>query len=77
MGGAVKGGQILGQYPELVESSPLYMRRGRIVPTTSWEMIWNGVAKWFGVDDSAMDDVLPLKHNFQRLFTKDDLFESS
>jgi uncharacterized protein (DUF1501 family) len=75
MGGAVKGGQILGQYPELVESSPLYMRRGRIVPTTSWEMIWNGVAKWFGVDDSAMDDVLPLKHNFQRLFTKDDLFE--
>merc|ERR1712196_80271 len=43
MGGAVKGGQILGQYPELVESSPLYMRRGRIVPTTSWEMIWNGV----------------------------------
>ena len=75
LGGAVKGGQILGQYPELHESGSQWLKRGRMIPTTSWEQVWNGVAQWFGVGDAAMDDVLPLKNNFPRLFTKADLFD--
>ena len=75
LGGAVKGGQILGEYPtELSEKSPLWLKKGRMIPTTSWEMVWNGIAQWFGVDESGMDAVLPLKQNFPRLFTGDDLF---
>jgi uncharacterized protein (DUF1501 family) len=76
MGGAVKGGQILGQYPELHTSGSQWLPRGRLIPTTSWEMVWNGVAQWFDVPSWAMDDVLPLKNNFPRLFNEIDLFES-
>lgn len=35
MGGGVKGGQIVGKYPDgLKEGSPLNIGRGRIIPTT-------------------------------------------
>ena len=75
LGGAVKGGQILGQYPELHESGSQWLKKGRMIPTTSWDMIWHGIAEWFGVAEGAMADVLPLKDNFPRLYSKGDLFE--
>ena len=38
-GGAVKGGQILGDYPPLGEDSEVNLGRGRLLPTTSWEQV--------------------------------------
>ena len=74
-GGAVRGGQILGQFPEdLTEEGELNLGRGRMIPTTSWEQIWNGVGAWFGVSESAMRTVLPRRDNFPDLFTEEDLF---
>ena len=38
-GGAVKGGQILGDYPSLGEDSDVNLGRGRLLPTTGWEQV--------------------------------------
>ena len=65
MGGAVQGGKILGQYPHDYDhqiSPP--NRRGRIIPTTSWEAVWNAISQWAGVEDSVMPRVLPGMANF-------------
>merc|ERR1719174_3221851 len=41
MGGSVRGGKILGSYPDdLSDSAPLNTGRGRIIPTSPWEAIW-------------------------------------
>ena len=37
MGGSVKGGQIVGDYPHLKAGAPLEIGRGRMIPTTPWE----------------------------------------
>ena len=51
MGGDVKGGQILGEYPSDFDG-PLVTTRGRVIPTTPWDAVWFGVAQWMGITDS-------------------------
>jgi len=81
MGGQVKGGKVLGEYPyDLTPDGPLNVGRGRIMPTTSWDAIWNGVIEWLGVDPDDMDQCLPNAANtvddgFQ-IFSKADLFQA-
>ena len=79
LGGEVKGGQILGKYPDkLGADGSLNIGRGRILPTTSWEALWNGLSEWFGVVQGEIDKVLPNKKNFpaDQLFKKDQLFRT-
>ena len=45
-----------------------------MIPTTSWDHIWNGVAGWFGVKSADMGSVLPARDNFPDLFTEYDMF---
>lgn len=46
-GGKVRGGQILGKYPDsLLDSGSVALGRGRILPTTPWEAMWNGIVDW-------------------------------
>ena len=64
-GGAVKGGHILGEYPDdLSLESRFNVGRGRILPTTPWESVWNAVAQWMGLDNERIPDVLPNLKNF-------------
>ena len=73
----MKGGAILGHYPDDLNSTtnPLDVGRGRLIPTTPWEAVWNAVAQWFGVKEHRIDTVLPNRGNFPtQLFTKEDLF---
>jgi uncharacterized protein (DUF1501 family) len=80
MGGAVKGGQIHGQYPpDITEAGPLNYGRGRLAPTMSWESIMNGVVEWMGVeDDAGLDYCLPNRRRTgAKLFTQSDLFDVS
>lgn len=46
MGGELRGGRILGEYPGGFNTTdPTNDGRGRLVPTTSWDSVWNGVAQ--------------------------------
>ena len=65
LGGDVKGGQILGEYPsDLTPSGLLVDDRGRFIPTTSWDSIWNGVLQWIGVKtETDLDYCLPNRNN--------------
>jgi cullin-associated NEDD8-dissociated protein 1 len=64
-GGAVRGGQIMGTYPATLDPTNPYMQAGsRMVPTTSWEAVWHGLALWLGVEEGQMASVLPNMHNF-------------
>jgi len=78
LGGSLKGGRVLGDFPSRLDHESdlnIGKERGRLIPTTSWESVWNGVAQWFGVDEDMMEGVLPNLGNFPgQLFTRDDMF---
>jgi uncharacterized protein (DUF1501 family) len=84
IGGDVKGGRVLGQYPtDLTEKGPLNVGRGRFIPTTSWDAVWNGIAQWMGVaTETELDYCLPNRKatsgvsGFSNLFSRSDLFQS-
>jgi len=79
MGGAVKGGQILGQYPtDLTVDGPVNIGRGRLIPTTSWESIWSSVVEWMGLETTAeLDYCLPNREKTgSKLYAKDEVFWS-
>jgi len=71
----VKGGKIFGQYPnDLTEAGPLNLGRGRFIPTTSWDSIYNAVAGWIGVSSNDdFDKILPNRGKFD-LYTKNEIF---
>mmetsp|Transcript_6554 Transcript_6554/g.12339 ORF Transcript_6554/g.12339 Transcript_6554/m.12339 type:complete len:163 (+) Transcript_6554:11840-12328(+) len=77
LGGSVKGGQILGEYPhDLTDDGPLTLGRGRMIPTTPWDAVFRGLATWLGVPESQMTNVLPNIKKFESflLFNDDDMF---
>ena len=75
MGGKVKGGVFRGQFPlGLTEDAAMNIGRGRVIPTSSWEHVWNGIVSWFGVDADKMADVLPNADKFPDRWTSDDLY---
>jgi cullin-associated NEDD8-dissociated protein 1 len=75
LGGSVKGGQILGKYPSnLAEGGEVNIGNGSLMPTTSWESLWNAVCEWLNIPESAMNDILPNRPNFSSLYKKNQLF---
>ncbi len=60
-GGAVKGKQILGQFPDLTVNGGMDAsgNRGRWIPTTAVDQKAAMIAKWFGVSDSQLTSVFP------------------
>ena len=77
-GGNVKGGKILGDYPDL---SPDNLHRidtrARFVPTTPWDSVWNGIANWFGIrDEPSLNYAVPNRDSFNEcdLFYDSQLF---
>lgn len=66
-GGAVRGGQILGEYPDRLDETHeqnIFNSGGRFIPTTSWEAVWKPLATWFGVEEAHLGYVLPNLGNF-------------
>jgi uncharacterized protein (DUF1501 family) len=75
VGGKVNGGRILGKYPDNFNGD-LDAGRGRMIPTSSWDQVWNGIAQWLGVQDqNLLNQVLPNVHWNNVKFTKEDLFK--
>jgi len=79
LGGDVKGGQILGSYPDdLTDAGPLGLGRGRLIPTTPWDAVFQGIAGWLSITGADLDYVCPNRYRFAPsvLFTANDLFMS-
>lgn len=66
MGGAVNGGQIYGEYPDIYPGNPLDVGRGIYAPTTSLDEYFAELALWFGINTSDISSVLP---NLDRFFS--------
>lgn len=67
MGGAVAGGQVLGQLPTLVLEGPDDydpQGAGRFVPTTSSDQVGATLMQWMGLPASSVNDVFPSLRNF-------------
>jgi uncharacterized protein (DUF1501 family) len=80
IGGGVKGKQMLGKFPNRLNGlfADEDAGRARFVPSTPWESVWNGIAEWFGVNETGRDDVLPMMKHFNKsvhIFSKSQLFE--
>jgi len=75
-GGSVQGGQVIGEYPDDL-GGELDSGGGRMIPSTSWDMVWNGLSEWMGVPEHAMGDVIPNRGNFPNLFRRTDMFKAS
>ena len=72
-GGQLNGSRILGTFPQGIASeADARISRGRLIPSTPWESLWQPIAQWFGVPESQMDFVLPLRKNFGTCTCPDD-----
>jgi uncharacterized protein (DUF1501 family) len=64
MGGAVRGGTIVGTYPSVALGTAEDLGRGRLLPTTSTSQFAATLGSWFGVPAGSLGDALPYINNF-------------
>ena len=65
LGGAVNGGNIIGEYPELRADHELNLdERGRYLPQISVDELYAELALWFGVSTNDLNYILPNIGNF-------------
>ena len=64
VGGAVKGGELYGTWPDTVLRGPNDVGRGNLLPTTAVNQYAATLATWFGITPAQMADVLPNAANF-------------
>ncbi len=65
-GGAVRGGYIYGEMPELRLGGIHDIGGGRWLPTTSVDEYAATLARWFGVNDANLNVMLPNLYRFNR-----------
>jgi len=64
VGGAVKGGELYGTWPEIVLRGPNDVGRGNLLPTTSVAEYAATLSQWFGITPAQLTDVIPNAMNF-------------
>ncbi|MGB3456585.1 MAG: DUF1501 domain-containing protein, partial [Litorimonas sp.] len=68
-GGAVRGGRVYGELPELDPASERFTRsRARLIPSVSVDQYAATLGRWFGLDRTELGRVLP---NLDRFDTTD------
>ena len=75
-GGGVNGRRIVGKYPPTFSLDYEFnIDRGRLIPTTSWDSIFNAIADWMGVTTEVeLNSILPNRQQFSDLFNATDIF---
>jgi uncharacterized protein (DUF1501 family) len=66
VGGAVRGKQIYGTFPDLTLGTPTDAGNGRLIPTTAVEQYAATLAAWMGVDNALLPTILPNLPNFSQ-----------
>jgi uncharacterized protein (DUF1501 family) len=66
LGGAVRGGDLYGAFPQLVINGADDTGKGRWIPTTSVDEYSATLARWFGVAESDLSLILPNLPRFAR-----------
>jgi len=66
MGGAVKGGEIYGTMPSLKNDSRDFTKSKRLIPTTSVEQYIATICKWYGLNDTNLNEIFPNLKNFEQ-----------
>ena len=73
MGGAVRGGDLYGNFPVLgaknannnnFDSSPDQLGNGSLLPTTSVDQLGATLGRWFGLNDGQLNELFPKLANF-------------
>lgn len=64
MGGAVKGKELYGTYPDLALGSDLELGGGVLMPTLSADEYFAEIALWFGISPNDLSLILPNIGNF-------------
>ena len=64
MGGAVKGKNMYGEYPNLNLGNDLEIGGGVLIPTTSADEYFAEMALWFGISPNDLSQILPNIGNF-------------
>jgi uncharacterized protein (DUF1501 family) len=64
MGGAVRGGEILGTPPAIAINGPDDVGSGRFIPTTSVDQLAGSLGQWFGLSSNEQLGLLPNLANF-------------
>ena len=67
----VAGGKVLGKFiSDYTEGNTHIFNPGIVIPTTSWDQVWEPKAKWYGITkESDLDYILPSRKNFAGPFT--------
>ncbi len=63
MGGAVAGKAIVGEYPDLSETSPYLLSRGRVIPTISSDQLHASLMAWLGLSETGINQLFPALDN--------------
>jgi uncharacterized protein (DUF1501 family) len=59
LGGAVRGREVVGQFPDVALGTAQDAGQGRLIPTTAVEQYAATLGRWMGLSDTQLDDVLP------------------
>lgn len=65
-GGAVRGGNIYGNMPQISANSPDLLAKGIMIPTTSVEQYAATLSQWYGLNDSQISAIFPNLGNFSQ-----------
>jgi uncharacterized protein (DUF1501 family) len=79
IGGKVKGGSILNDFPSsLLDGNDQDAGRGRLIPKFPWESMMMPIAEWMGMEDSKKSFVFPNLANFgtSHIIPKTTLFDA-
>jgi len=64
VGGAVHGGKVYGTFPDVALKTTTDVGNGRLLPTTAVDQYAATLARWMGVSESELPQVLPNIGNF-------------